>query len=274
MTRRADRTPWWQIGGPLPDLSAVVRRLRRRRHRRPAGHHRPPRPPRLAGGRRHLAEPDHRLAQRRLGLRRGRLLRRAARSGHDGGSSTAWWPRRPRRGIRVLMDLVPNHTSDRAPVVRRLPLARGRRPRRDWYVWADPGPDGAPPNNWVSSFGGPAWTLDPHDRPVLPPQPPVRATGPQLVERRGPRRLRRRSSGSGSTGAWPGSGSTCATSSSRTPSCATTRRRPRTTTSRRSSSGSGPSTTATGPRSTTSSGAGGGWPTPTTRPGSSSGRPR
>ena len=38
---------------------------------------------------------------------------------------------------------------------------RARLARRDWYVWADPKPDGAAPNNWVSSFGGPAWTLDP-----------------------------------------------------------------------------------------------------------------
>ena len=64
------------------------------------------------------------------------------------------------RGIRVLMDLVPNHTSDRHPwfvEARSSPEAA----RRDWYVWADPAPDGSPPNNWVSSFGGPAWTLDP-----------------------------------------------------------------------------------------------------------------
>ena len=33
-------------------------------------------------------------------------------------------------------------------------------PNRDWYVWADPKPDGGVPNNWVSSFGGPAWTMD------------------------------------------------------------------------------------------------------------------
>ncbi len=65
-----------------------------------------------------------------------------------------------RRAIRVLVDLVPNHTSDQHPWFvdsRSSPSSR----RRDWYVWADPGPDGAPPNNWVSSFGGAAWTLDP-----------------------------------------------------------------------------------------------------------------
>jgi alpha-glucosidase len=63
------------------------------------------------------------------------------------------------RGIRVLLDFVPNHTSAQHPwFVEARTSARA--PHRDWYVWADPGPDGAPPNNWVSSFGGPAWTLD------------------------------------------------------------------------------------------------------------------
>ena len=62
-----------------------------------------------------------------------------------------------RRGIRVLLDLVPNHTSDRHPWFQD---ALRRRRRRDFYVWADPAPDGGPPNNWLSNFGGPAWTLD------------------------------------------------------------------------------------------------------------------
>ena len=64
-----------------------------------------------------------------------------------------------RRGIRILLDLVPNHTSDRHPWFREARAARDAA-RRDWYIWADPAADGGPPNNWRSSFGGPAWTLD------------------------------------------------------------------------------------------------------------------
>src|SRR3954467_4071631 len=63
------------------------------------------------------------------------------------------------RGIRILMDLVPNHTSTEHPWFLESRSSRDN-PKRDWYVWADPKPDGSPPNNWVSSFFGPAWTLD------------------------------------------------------------------------------------------------------------------
>jgi len=63
------------------------------------------------------------------------------------------------RGIRVILDLVPNHTSDRHPWF--LDARTGRdAAHRDWYVWADPGPDGGPPNNWLSVFGGSAWEFD------------------------------------------------------------------------------------------------------------------
>jgi alpha-glucosidase len=64
-----------------------------------------------------------------------------------------------RRGMKVILDLVPNHSSHLHPWFIE---SRGSRSaaRRDWYVWRDPAPDGGPPNNWVSSFGGPAWSLD------------------------------------------------------------------------------------------------------------------
>src|SRR6478672_7552123 len=64
-----------------------------------------------------------------------------------------------RKAIRVLLDFVPNHTSEQHPWFVDARSSRTAR-HRDWYVWADPKADGSPPNNWVSGFGGPAWTLD------------------------------------------------------------------------------------------------------------------
>jgi alpha-glucosidase len=63
-----------------------------------------------------------------------------------------------KRGIRVLLDLVPNHTSDRHGWFQDALTGRDAA-HREHYVWADPGPDGGPPNNWASVFDGPAWTL-------------------------------------------------------------------------------------------------------------------
>ena len=63
------------------------------------------------------------------------------------------------RGIRILNDLVPNHTSDRHEWFADARSSKDAK-YRDFYVWADPKPDGTPPNNWLSEFGGEAWTLD------------------------------------------------------------------------------------------------------------------
>jgi alpha-glucosidase len=63
------------------------------------------------------------------------------------------------RGIRVILDFVPNHTSDRHPWFVESCESRSN-PKRNWYIWRDSKADGAPPNNWLSQFGGPAWTID------------------------------------------------------------------------------------------------------------------
>jgi alpha-glucosidase len=65
------------------------------------------------------------------------------------------------RGIKVVVDWVPNHSSDRHEWFVASRSSRSDR-KRDWYVWADGAPDGGPPNDWMSEFPavGPAWTFD------------------------------------------------------------------------------------------------------------------
>ena len=63
------------------------------------------------------------------------------------------------RGMKLILDFVPNHTSNQHPW---FAASRSNRsdPKRDWYLWRDPAPDGGPPNNWLSNFGGTAWEYD------------------------------------------------------------------------------------------------------------------
>ena len=94
------------------------------------------------------------------------------------------------RGLRLVLDLVPNHSSDRHPWFLDSRGGRGA-PKRDWYLWRDPAPDGGPPNNWLSHFGGPAWTFDPglgqhhsgqyYLHSFLPQQPDLNWRNPAVV---------------------------------------------------------------------------------------------
>jgi alpha-glucosidase len=88
------------------------------------------------------------------------------------------------RGMRLLVDWVPNHTSDRHPWFLDSRSSRSS-PRRDWYHWRD-GRDGGPPNNWRAAFGGSAWTFDEptgqwYLHLFLPQQPDLNWSNPEVV---------------------------------------------------------------------------------------------
>ena len=63
------------------------------------------------------------------------------------------------RNLKLLLDFVPNHTSDQHPWFVESRSGRDS-PKRDWYLWQEPADDGGPPNNWLSVFGGSAWEFD------------------------------------------------------------------------------------------------------------------
>ena len=88
------------------------------------------------------------------------------------------------RSLRVILDFVPNHTSDRHPWFAES-RASCESPRRDWYVWRD-GCDGGPPNGWRSMLDAPAWTHDPatgrwYYHAFLPEQPDLNWRNPAVV---------------------------------------------------------------------------------------------
>ena len=92
-----------------------------------------------------------------------------------------------RLGLRLFVDIVPNHSSSEHAWFKAA-VADPTGPYRDYYLWRDPAPDGGPPNNWVSHFGGPAWSLDPggsgqyYCHLFLPEQPDLNWANPKVME--------------------------------------------------------------------------------------------
>ena len=89
-----------------------------------------------------------------------------------------------KRDIKVIVDIVPNHSSSHHVWFQEA-LKGPESHFRDYYIWRDPAPDGGPPNNWVSHFGGPAWTLDEASGQYwchlfLPEQPDLNWTSPEV----------------------------------------------------------------------------------------------
>ena len=119
-----------------------------------------------------------RLHRYRSAVRHARRLRRAGR----GGACA-----RPEGHARLRAE---PHLRP-ASLVHREPFL-AHKPKRDWYIWRDAKPDGSVPNNWLSEFGGSAWTFDAADRAILLSRVPQAAARPQLAQPRSARRDARR----------------------------------------------------------------------------------
>jgi len=88
--------------------------------------------------------------------------------------------------IKLVLDFVPNHTSDQHPWFIESRSSRDN-PKRDWYIWRDPALGGGPPNNWLSNFGGSAWEYDPkteqyYYHAFLREQPDLNWRNSQVIE--------------------------------------------------------------------------------------------
>jgi len=91
-----------------------------------------------------------------------------------------------RRGIKIVLDLVLNHSSDQHKWFQES-RKNSTNSKVDWYVWADPKPDGSPPNNWLAVFGGAAWTFESQRgqyylHNFLPEQPDLNWYNPEVRE--------------------------------------------------------------------------------------------
>ncbi|MDD9900353.1 MAG: alpha-glucosidase family protein [Alphaproteobacteria bacterium] len=91
-----------------------------------------------------------------------------------------------KRGLKLIIDFVMSHSSIAHPWFTESRSGKTN-PKADWYVWADPKPDGTPPNNWISVFNGPAWTFDAqrgqyYYHQFLKDQPDLNIRNPEVVE--------------------------------------------------------------------------------------------
>src|SRR5690606_14818677 len=87
-------------------------------------------------------------------------------------------------GLKVILDFVPNHSSDQHPWFQESRSSLSN-PKRDWYIWRDPAPGGGPPNNWMSNFGGSGWEFDAasgqyYDHAFLKEQPDLNWRNPEV----------------------------------------------------------------------------------------------
>lgn len=90
------------------------------------------------------------------------------------------------RGVKIIVDIVMSHTSEEHPWFKESSSSR-KNPKADWYVWANPNPDGTPPNNWLSVFGGSAWQFNVHRgqyymHNFLKEQPDLNYNNPEVVQ--------------------------------------------------------------------------------------------
>jgi alpha-glucosidase len=90
------------------------------------------------------------------------------------------------RGIKLIIDFVPNHSSNQHQWFLESRSSKDN-PKRDWYIWRDPKPDGSPPNNWGGAFGGSAWTFDEatgqyYFHQFMPEQPDLNWRNPAVKE--------------------------------------------------------------------------------------------
>jgi hypothetical protein len=147
----------------LPDLPPLLPGQQQRRHWRPERHSPPPRLHRKSGRAGRLAFPIYPSPMHDFGYDVADYTWHSPDVRQRWPILTPCWPTSTSRGLKLILDLVPNHTSDEHPWFVESRSSRDN-PKRDWYIWADPAPDGGPPNNWLSYFGGPAWTFD--ERPA------------------------------------------------------------------------------------------------------------